>query len=98
MLNSVFITKLIECLALRLKTIVMDDPSGDTKSVDDIVFDEVNNIICFNFSERYSFCSLWKVISYRKDELINLWQMEEWLVDWGFSCTQEYRILDLKDK
>jgi len=27
----------------------MDDPSGDTKSVDDMVFDEVNNVIHFNF-------------------------------------------------
>ena len=36
----------------------------------DMVFDEVNNVICFNFSERYSLCPLWKVISYRKDELM----------------------------
>jgi len=31
---------------------------GDTKSVDDIVFDEVNNIIRFNFNKWYSFYPL----------------------------------------
>jgi len=31
----------------------MDDPSRDTKSMDDMVFDEVNNIGDFNLSERY---------------------------------------------
>jgi len=45
-------------LARKLRTIVMNDPPGDTKSVDDMVFDEVNNIGGFNFSERYSFCPL----------------------------------------
>ena len=39
----------------------MDDPSRDTKSMDDMVFDEVNNISRFNFSKRYN-------VSYRKDE------------------------------
>jgi len=34
----------------------VDDPSGDIKSVDDMVFDEVNNIGSFNLSERYKFC------------------------------------------
>ena len=32
----------------------MNDPPGDTKSVDDMVFDESNNIASFNFSEQYS--------------------------------------------
>jgi len=45
-------------LASKLRTIVMDDPSGDTKSVDDMESDEVNNVIRFNFSEWYSFCPL----------------------------------------
>jgi len=36
----------------------MDDPSGDTKLVDDMVFDEVNNISRFNFSEQYNFYPL----------------------------------------
>jgi len=48
----------------------MDDPSGDTKLMDDIVFDEVNNVSRFNFSKRYNFYPLWKVVSYRKDELM----------------------------
>ena len=52
-LNSVLITKLIELLARKLWSTVMDDPSGDTKSMDDMVFDEVNNIGDFNLSERY---------------------------------------------
>jgi len=46
----------------------MYDPSGDTKSVDDMVFYEVSNIIRFNFSKLYNFHPLWKVISYHKDE------------------------------
>jgi len=29
----------------------MDDPPGETKSVDDMVFDEVNKIARFNFGE-----------------------------------------------
>jgi len=28
----------------------MDDPSGDTKSMDDIMFDKVNNVSCFNLA------------------------------------------------
>ena len=46
----------------------MDDPSGDTKSVDDLMFDEVDHVGGFNFSERDSLCPLREVISYRKDE------------------------------
>jgi len=46
----------------------MDDPSGDTKSMDDIVFEEVDDISRFNLSKRYDFCLLWKVTSYCKDE------------------------------
>jgi len=34
-----------------LGTIIMDDPPGDTKSMDDMVFDEVDHIGGFNFSE-----------------------------------------------
>jgi len=30
----------------------MDDPLGNTKSVDDILFEVVNNIVLFNFDER----------------------------------------------
>ena len=37
----------------------MDDPLGDTKSVDDIVFDEASNITGFNFSEQYNFLTFW---------------------------------------
>jgi len=35
----------------------VDDPPVDTKSVDNMVFDEVNNIGTSNFSERYNFHS-----------------------------------------
>jgi len=38
-------------LARKLRTVVMDDPSGYTKSMDDMVFDEVNNVSRFNFSK-----------------------------------------------
>jgi len=36
--------------------------------MDDILFDEIDDVSYFNFSKRYSFYPLWKAISYRKDE------------------------------
>jgi len=36
----------------------MDDSSGDAKSVDDMIFDEVDHVGGFNFSERDNFCPL----------------------------------------
>ena len=50
---------------LRIGAIVVNDPSGDTKSVDDMMSDEVNHVGDFNLSERDS---LWEVIIYCKDE------------------------------
>jgi len=44
-------------LVRKLRVVIMNDPLGGTKSVDDM-FDEVNNIGGFNFSERYSFSPL----------------------------------------
>ena len=38
----------------QIGDIVMDDPPRNTKLMDDMVFNEVNNINNFNFSERYS--------------------------------------------
>ena len=46
----------------------MDDPPGNTKSMYDIVFDEVNNIGSFNFDERHGFCLFCKVIGYSEDK------------------------------
>jgi len=46
----------------------MDDQSGDTIQVDDMMFDEADHVGDFNFSEQDSFCPLREVISYRKDE------------------------------
>jgi len=46
----------------------VDNPTGNTKSVDDMVFDEVNNIARFNFAEWYSFRPHGEVISYCEDE------------------------------
>jgi len=46
----------------------VNDYPRNTKSMDDMVFNEVNNITCFNFSERYNFCPLQKVIGYSKDQ------------------------------
>jgi len=42
--------------------------AGDTKSMDDMVFDEVDNISGFNFNKQCSFCPLCEVIGYHKDE------------------------------
>jgi len=42
-------------LARKLRTVVMNDPPGDIKLVNEMVFDEVNNTCGFNFSELYSF-------------------------------------------
>jgi len=55
-------------LAHKLETIVMDDPPGDTKSMDDMVSDEINNIGSFNFSKWYSFRPFREVIGYSENE------------------------------
>jgi len=34
----------------------MDDPSGDTKSMNDMVFNEANQIAGFDFGQRYGLC------------------------------------------
>ena len=49
-------------------TIIVNDTPGDTKSMDDMVFDEGDYIGGFNFNEWYNFRPLWEVIGYRKDE------------------------------
>jgi len=59
---------MIERLTYELGTIVMDDPSEDTKSVDKMMSDEINHVGGFNFNKRNNFYPLWEVISYRKDE------------------------------
>jgi len=46
----------------------MDDPPGDTKSMYDMVLDEVTNVGSFNFSARHDFCPLEKVIGYSKNK------------------------------
>jgi len=43
------------------------DLPGDTKLVDDMVFDEADNIYGFNFSKQRSFRLLCEVVSYRKN-------------------------------
>jgi len=48
----------------------MDDPSRNTKSLDDMVFDKVNKFGSFNFDEQYSFYPLGEVIGYYKYELM----------------------------
>ena len=45
----------------------MDDPPGDTKSIDDMVFDEVDYVNSLNFDERYHFRLLRKVVGNFKD-------------------------------
>jgi len=57
----------------------MDDLSGDTKSVDDMMSDKVDHIGGFNFSERDSLCPLWEIIGYYKDESMSFsWRMTDW--------------------
>jgi len=46
----------------------VNDLPENTKSVDDMMFDEVNNIDCFNFGEQYDFCLLREVVGYCEDE------------------------------
>ena len=50
-LNLVTITEPIEYLACKLGTVIMDDPPRDTKSMDDIVFDEINHVESFDFNQ-----------------------------------------------
>ena len=40
----------------------MDDPPENKKSMDDVVFDEVNHINSLSFGERYGFRPLRQVI------------------------------------
>jgi len=65
----------------------MDNPPGDAKLVDDMVFDEVDYIGGFNFSERCSFRPLKEIIGYRKDELMTFyrWRTDE-SYNINFSC------------
>ena len=77
----VLVIELIEWLACKLETIVVNDPPGDTKSVDDM-FDEVDHISGFNFSEWCSFRPLWEVIGYRKDEPMTFHQ---WKTDRSYN-------------
>ena len=44
--------RIYKMIDLRIGTIVMEDPSGDTKSVDDMMSDKVNHVGGFNFNER----------------------------------------------
>jgi len=60
----------------------MDDPPGDTKSMDDMVFNEVNTVGSLNFSEWYSFRPFRKVISYSKNKLMTF---RRWRTDWSYN-------------
>ena len=51
-MNLVLVAELIERLACKLETIIVNDPPWDTKLVDDMMFDEVYHVDGFNFSER----------------------------------------------
>ena len=78
-LNLVLVGEPIERLACVLGTIVVDGPSWFTKSVNDMMSDEVDHVGGFNFSERDVLCPLWEVISYRKDEpMTSSWQRTDW--------------------
>ena len=52
------ITELIEYLAYKLGTIIMNNPPGDSKSMGDMVKNEVNHAESFDFNKWYSFCPL----------------------------------------
>ena len=60
----------------------MGDPPGDTKSMYDVVVEEVNNVGSFNFSERHDFYPLGKVISYSKDKLMTF---HRWRTDGSYN-------------
>jgi len=42
-------------IARKLRTIVMDDPSRNTESMNDMVFDEVNYANSFNLCKWYTY-------------------------------------------
>jgi len=67
-------------ISLYIRDIVMDNPPENTKSINDMVFDEVNYATGFNFCERYDFRTLWEVINYCKDESMTSSLMEDWWV------------------
>jgi len=81
-LNPVLVTGLIEWLACKLGTIVVDGPPADTKSVDDLVFDEVDHINDLNFSKQCNFCSFWEVIGYHKDKPMTFYR---WRTDRSYN-------------
>ena len=45
-------------MAYELGTVIVDDPPRDTKSMDDMVFDEINHVRGFDFSQWYGLCPL----------------------------------------
>jgi len=63
-LNPIIVAKLIEYLACKLGTIIMNNPPGDTKPMNDMVFDKVDHVGSFNFNKWYNLCPLWEIISY----------------------------------
>jgi len=54
-MNIVLAAELIEQLACKLGIIIVNDPPEDTKLMDDVIFDEVDHISCFNFNEWCNF-------------------------------------------
>ena len=66
-LYVVFVAESKEWLGYKLGTIVVNDPPGNTKSVNDMVFDEIDHISYFNLYEQCNFRLFWEVIDYRKD-------------------------------
>jgi len=63
-LNLILIAKLIEYLARKLGTIIINNPPWDTKPMNDMAFDKVDYVGSLNFNKWYSLCLLREIIGY----------------------------------
>ncbi|MFG1569927.1 hypothetical protein ACDT16_13660 [Staphylococcus aureus] len=67
-MDPVFVAKPVKRMTYELMSVVIDDPSGNTEAVNDVVFNEVDHIRGFHFHQRYRFCPLGEVVRNGKDK------------------------------
>lgn len=67
-LNLDLVAEFLERVSDKRGTIVMDDLSRDAEAINDVVFNEHDYVISFDFSERDGLCPFGKIIGYCQDK------------------------------